>query len=445
MIRLGVGGVIMADRRVPGDYRTLAKAIAAAAEGDTIVVGPGYAGAETRVEVGTDDLTISLNVAVPDLRIRLAPALGDADLTLAGGGAAQIRGNAGANRLVGNDGDNVLRGGGGSDALDGGGGLDWADYGNAPGPVTVDIDAGIATGAAGSDTLAGIESIRGSAFGDTLLGDESDNSLRGRAGDDLIDGRTGFDYVDYIEAEAAVTVDLARSIATGASEGTDTLLNIENVRGSHHDDVLFGTGVENRFRGLGGDDEIHGGGGLDYIDYRDATAFVVVDLARATGTGRSEGADTLISIEKVIGSAFDDTLTGSRDDNLLRGVGGSDTLAGGRGHDSFVFSLPSEGGARGDRIVDFASAKAVKADPGLAGDAILIDASGFGVGEGDLAAAGVAFVTDGPATRSKAALVYDSATHTLSWDADGSGAGAPVVLAVFENGAALSRADFGFI
>ncbi len=445
MIPFSAGGVIMAVRTVPGDDDTVAGAIAAARAGDTIVVGSAYAGGETDVPVDKTNLTLDLHESVPELRFQLAANLGDAGLTLTGDGAAWLRGNAGANVLTGNNGDNVLRGDAGDDTLIGGEGLDWADYDNAGGGVTVDLDAGTATGAAGSDTLTGIEGIRGSAFADTLLGDETDNWLRGLAGNDVIDGRGGFDYVDYGQAAAGFTVYMARSTSICSTEGTDSLIGIENARGSEFDDVLVGTDVENRFRGLGGDDRIDGAGGLDYIDYRNATSAVAVDLGRSIGTGRSEGTDTLTSIEKVIGSVYDDVLTGDKGDNLLRGVGGRDVLTGGKGHDSFVFSLPSDGDGRGDRIMDFASARAAADRPRLADDIILLDSNGFGVEAGSLAAAGVRFVIDRPAAGGRETLIYDTAKNTLAWDGDGSGAGRPVVLAVFENDAVLSKADFLFI
>ena len=445
MIAAIAHGVSMTIRTVPGDYKTVAEAVAKAAAEDTLLVGSAYAGGESDVDVDKRNLTIGLEASVPELRFQLTPELGDVNLTLTGGGAASLRGNAGANALTGNDGANVLRGDGGNDTLTGGAGLDWADYDNAGGGVTVDLQAGIATGAAGTDTLTGIEGIRGSGFADALSGDEADNTFRGLGGDDVIDGRGGFDYVDYIQATDGVTVDLARSVGTGASEGTDTLIGIENARGSHHDDVLIGTDVENRFRGLGGDDRIDGGGGLDYVDYRDATSLVRVDLGRSIGAGRSEGTDTLRSIEKVIGSVFGDVLTGDRGDNLLRGVGGRDVLTGGRGHDSFVFSAPSDGDGRGDRIMDFVSAKAAADRPRLAEDAILLDADGFGVRDGSLREAGVRLVIDRLPVNGNETLIFDTKKSTLSWDADGTGAARAVVLAVFENDAALSRADFLFI
>ncbi|MEB3357320.1 MAG: Calx-beta domain-containing protein [Synechococcales bacterium] len=75
-------------------------------------------------------------------------------------------------------------------------------------------------------------------------------------------------------------------------------------------------------------------------------------------TNVSAGQDTLNSIENVIGSKFDDSLTGNAasnvldggaGDDILDGAGGADTLTGGIGADTFV--LASGNGA--DTILDF--------------------------------------------------------------------------------------------
>jgi Ca2+-binding RTX toxin-like protein len=58
--------------------------------------------------------------------------------------------------------------------------------------VTVDLAAGQATELAG---MSAIENVRGSAFDDTLLGDDNSNSLWGGDGDDVIHGGDGEDFV----------------------------------------------------------------------------------------------------------------------------------------------------------------------------------------------------------------------------------------------------------
>ncbi|MBO9698484.1 MAG: hypothetical protein J7499_20010, partial [Sphingopyxis sp.] len=91
---------------------------------------------------------------------------------------------------------------------------------------------------------------------------------------------------------------------------------------------------------------LDGAGGVDTAYYANATAGVTVDLTisgpQATG---GAGSDTLLNIENLTGSAFDDKLTGDGGANLLSGGGGNDTLLGGGGDDTL------RGGA-GDDVLD---------------------------------------------------------------------------------------------
>jgi Ca2+-binding RTX toxin-like protein len=227
----------------------------------------------------------------------------------------------------------VFEGGAGNDTIDGGLVSDTrhgedtnaAEYSSAGAAVNVNLATGTATGGAGNDTLRNINQVRGSAYNDVLTG-SSDNVLteqfEGRGGDDTIDGAGGIDLVRYYSATAGVSVNLATGIATSlgadAGIGTDTLSNIEGVRGSHHADLLTGGNVANDafefFQGFAGNDTIDGGSGYDRADYSHSNAAVQVVLGGVgTGTalGSDVGFDTLISIEGVRGSSFNDTLTGS--------------------------------------------------------------------------------------------------------------------------------------
>src|SRR6185369_6990208 len=93
------------------------------------------------------------------------------------------------------------------------------------------------------------------------------------------------------------------------------------------------------FIGNAGNDTINGGAGYDRVDYNTSTSGVSVTLGGA-GLGTAQdglgGVDTLINIEAVRGSAFNDTLTGSdapyeyfeaREGNdIIDGKGGSDRV-----------------------------------------------------------------------------------------------------------------------
>ena len=230
-------------------------------------------------------------------------------------------------------------------------------YQVSPGAVNVDIALGTAQdGHGGTDTFTNINFIRGSNFNDTLFGSNTTavtETFEALSGNDYIDGRGGTDWVRYQNSTAAATVNLVTGIAQDGLGGTDTLVGIENVRGSAFDDVIIGSAVANAFEGRAGNDSMDGGAGddtftggagndtmiggsaltYDYVIYAGASAAVTVNLATNSGAGASEGNDSLVGIEGVIGSAQGDSLTGDANGNYFRGNGGNDSIDGGDGSD----------------------------------------------------------------------------------------------------------------
>ncbi len=91
------------------------------------------------------------------------------------GGNDTLNGLGGDDTLVGAAGNDILIGGPAADRLLGGDGIDRAQYLGAPGPVTVSLASGTASGAWGNDTLSDIEDLYGGAFADTLVGDGAVN------------------------------------------------------------------------------------------------------------------------------------------------------------------------------------------------------------------------------------------------------------------------------
>ncbi|TXI89046.1 MAG: calcium-binding protein, partial [Cupriavidus sp.] len=204
-----------------------------------------------------------------------------------------------------------------------------------------DLMARSTTPTTGADNFIGDENanlIRGGDGADTLRGADGDDVLDGGAGNDSLDGGAGFDQVSYEPAASAVTVTLpstgsASSVTTGAA-GTDTFTSIEGLIGSAFNDALTGGGGNDRIEGGLGNDTLVGGGGVDTVSYAGASAGVTVSLALTTAQNTvSAGSDTISGFEDVLGSAFDDRLTGDANANTLTGGAGDDVLDGGAGAD----------------------------------------------------------------------------------------------------------------
>jgi Ca2+-binding RTX toxin-like protein len=99
---------------------------------------------------------------------------------------------------------------------------------------------------------------------------------------------------------------------------------------------LSGNSLNNLLYAGAGDNVLDGSTGTDTASYRYASAAVTLSLAAASAqaTGGS-GSDTLVAIENLTGSDYNDTLTGNAGANVLDGGAGADTLSGGDGSDTY--------------------------------------------------------------------------------------------------------------
>ncbi len=252
-----------------------------------------------------------------------------------------------------------FQGGLGDDTIDGGDGMDVASYQNASGSVVVDLSAGTATGADGNDSLFNIEQVRGSMYADTLTGSAVNDQFEGMGGNDVIDGGDGVDIIRYMRSGAAVNVDLGAGTATDGFGGTDTFSNIEGVRGSDFNDTLTGGAGDEIFQGMAGNDIISGGAGSDTVSYNMSLSGVSASLVTNTASDGFGGVDTLINIENLQGSSFNDALAGNAGANRLEGLEGNDALDGGAGNDTLL------GGAGNDSLQGGAGADELDAGTGV--------------------------------------------------------------------------------
>jgi Ca2+-binding RTX toxin-like protein len=225
-----------------------------------------------------------------------ASAFGGDDVLLGGEGDNWLYGGAGGDVVIGGGGADFIGGGDGDDTLSGGAGAsDAVTYIEAQRGVSVDLaqTAPQQTGAAGTDAIAGFEKLGGSPYDDVLRGTDGPEMLFGEDGDDVLAARGGGDLLE-------------------GDGGADTL------------------------RGGAGDDIGLGGPGADTAAYDDAPAPVTIDLGSSGTTQDSggSGAETLLDVEGVTGSPFDDTLTGSNGPDTIAGAGGADTIDGREGADA---------------------------------------------------------------------------------------------------------------
>jgi serralysin len=117
------------------------------------------------------------------------------------------------------------------------------------------------------------------------------------------------------------------------------------VTGTELSDLITGGAGSDTILGNGANDTIDGGEGGNFAAYWSSMSSVAVQLGAGTATVDGHGGqDVLINIQGVIGSGFDDTISGSNVSDVLIGLGGNDTLEGLDGDDLIV------GGAGNDAI-----------------------------------------------------------------------------------------------
>src|SRR5262249_20710188 len=120
------------------------------------------------------------------------------------------------------------------------------------------------------------------------------------------------------------------------------------LTGTPDDDTILGLGGDDNITGAEGNDTIDGGdGGFDRSDYRTSPASIMATFDAALATGIVQDGfgttDTLLAIERITGSNFNDTITGGAGDEFIGGLGGDDVLEGGDGFDTLFYALAPSG------------------------------------------------------------------------------------------------------
>jgi serralysin len=282
--------------------------------------------------------------------------------------------------------------------------------------------------------------------------DDVDDVFTASLDPETFNGKTGSDTVSYETATAGVVANLASAKKNAGFAAGDTYISIEKLVGSDYNDTLTGDNGNSVLEGGLGADKLDGGKGNNTASYANATDGVTASLLSPKSNAGGEAAgDTYKNIHNLLGSAFNDALSGDKNNNglvggdgddVLTGNGGTDTLTGGLGSDTFVFVNEKDGGKTGDVIVDFVSGE----------DLIGISKSGFKL----LASLDLNdFVTDDyfvsnvsgtiATATGHGQFVFDESSSQLWWDVDGAGKKSAVLLASFTNGAQLLATDFDLL
>jgi VCBS repeat-containing protein len=293
---------------------------------------------------------------------------GGNDTLIGGAGDDLLIGGSGGDRLDGGEGNDLVIAGAGSDTLIGGTGFNRLSYENLTAQIEIRFDLGVVRKGSGPNTI-GIDSISnfqeivGSNFSDTMSGDVQDNSFFGAGGNDFILGGPGNDYLDGDEGEDAIFGGAGNDRLVGGSSTGHDLLS-----GDEGDDVFVSDGSFN---------SMVGGDGIDTVDYSGVLFDMEINLStglaghppvrQVNPIGDPFTPDILSSIENVIGSQYDDMITGNDLSNRIFGGDGNDIVVGGMGSDDL------DGGAGINRLdyqavfipvlINLADGVAIKGDP----------------------------------------------------------------------------------
>ena len=411
-----------------------------------------------------------------------------------------VTGSAGDDDVRGSYGNDIINTGGGNDyvgdeqagndTMNGGDGWDTLSFDEAVWRwdafrgVNLDALTGIALDCFGTtDHFSNFERFKDSLYADTLKGSNiEEESFSITRGNDIVDGRGGFDWADYSGAndwgaKHGVKVNLGTGVAIDSWRGTDTLANIEGVFGTSFADTITGTGADETFQSGAGVDVVNMGGGQDRLVFwdvgrnNDGGHGITFDFNLANnvvddGYGNTENA---LGVEEVIGSRFNDRLTGNGAKNWLGGNDGNDTINGGGGEDDLWGEWGSDrisggggndhisGGGDNDTLTGNAGGDQFNFDWDLA-DIGVDTITDFQVGIDNIWIGswwGGGFVNDflvanqfrsgagvTSANTATQRLIYNTTTGDLFFDADGTGGTAAVKFATLSNHAALTFDDF---
>lgn len=243
---------------------------------------------------------------------------------------------------------NTILSGSGNDLLEGSGGVD------------------VIQGAAGNDIIDGNDGD------DTIDAGSGDDTITGGLGDDDITGGTGTNTVSYMGRIEDITLDMNVVDGSGYTTATvdvngdgsggesDLIRQVQNITLGDGDDDITGDSNDNYIIGGDGNDVLDGGTGDDTLDGGDGTDTVsfisggsglTVNLGTGGTINVGSGDKTLIDIESITATNFDDVITAVGGENTLNGADGADIfITDGDGTDTFDGGFGGLDTSAADRI-----------------------------------------------------------------------------------------------
>ncbi|WP_333988230.1 calcium-binding protein [Pseudomonas sp. S3(2024)] len=281
--------------------------------------------------------------------------------------------------------------------MDGADGFDAVDYSRSNDAVSIEFRDGKGFGSgdyAEGDTLINVEKVVGTNLDDHFTANSGGVTFEGGWGSDvytinsegvtIVETDSGMGFDELYTSLSVMKMDpfIEKMTYTGTADFTGY--------GNDSDNYIFGGSGDDLFYGGAGRDVFVGGAGTDIVSYEDSDTGVVATLWRIGQNGTADG-DTHYDVEGLRGSHFNDELGANREDTILEGSSGDDTLNGNDGNDHLYGGLKSGldgdaaqadklfGGNGDDVIVSAANDLGTVADGGQGSDTITVhNGSAFG-------------------------------------------------------------------
>jgi Ca2+-binding RTX toxin-like protein len=298
---------------------------------------------------------------------RVLGDLGDDKLTGGPGNGDEVGGGLGIDTLSGGPGDfDLVHGDYGYDRMDGGPGAgDIASFATAVAGgkgtgVWASLKAHRARGD-GHDRLFRFESLEGSAFRDTLIGNRQANTIVGGPGDDTLIGGGGADELDGGQGKDGCKGAKGRSVSCGreaplkasAYVQLDPLsgggAGLQVVGGAGRDDLTVVFDEAASSFGVSAVRPIAIGPGCTRVGASThqvtcptggPARWLMADLGPGNDSLRVEGSLAAVEEVRLSGGEGNDTIHGGPEDDLIESGPGSDRIYGGPGADGLIGGLP---------------------------------------------------------------------------------------------------------